>query len=543
MKKKLKGITNLFAFTLIELMAVIVILAIVSLIAVPIILDVVDETKLSAGKSTANMIYNGINSYCASEDMKYQLDNNYKRICTSSMTIEDIKTMVNLGNAEIIEVIYNDKIIWLKIKVNGYFFSLKDNVMVEGDYDNPYDDSNQPIINSIINNKYFNINSNGENAQETTDGINAAIKYANENKIQNIKLEKGTYSIIGYSEGENFGGIKLLSNIYFDLNGSTIIQISNDKSKYSNIIMKDLENVKLFNGILIGDKDSHTYVNYELGDTHEWGHGVNVLGSNNVEIYGLEIYNMTGDGIYLAGGSKNENSTNVSVHDCNIYYNRRQGISIISADMINIYKNKIHDISGTKPAAGIDLESNNEEEKINNIKIYENEFYNFENDVAISLIRYVYDVEIYSNIITNGNINANDTRNLLNIHDNNLKNSSIQLLSSDGNISVGYYLNNLIVEKNEIETGDILIQGANQFNVSNNVVKNGYIGAADCSGEMFNNNVVNTTGIQRQFAYALDSIRESGSYTLKHSGNEAEGNFKEVYSIDYKYYTLNEITN
>ena len=45
-----------FGFTLIELLAVIIILAIVALIATPIILDVVKDARISAGKSEAQMI-------------------------------------------------------------------------------------------------------------------------------------------------------------------------------------------------------------------------------------------------------------------------------------------------------------------------------------------------------------------------------------------------------------------------------------------------------------------------------------------------------
>ena len=70
------------------MLAVIIILAIVALIATPIILDVVEDAKKSAGLSEANMIYSGINNYCATEDVKYQLDNNYTRICITSMDKE-----------------------------------------------------------------------------------------------------------------------------------------------------------------------------------------------------------------------------------------------------------------------------------------------------------------------------------------------------------------------------------------------------------------------------------------------------------------------
>ena len=131
MKKKEKG------FTLIELLAVIIILAIVALIATPIILDVVEDARKSAGLSEANMIYSGINNYCATEDIKVQMNSSYTAICKSGMLTTDVEKMVNLGNAEVLEIEYTDKLTWLKVKSNGHTYSLQDNAMVEGDLDKP----------------------------------------------------------------------------------------------------------------------------------------------------------------------------------------------------------------------------------------------------------------------------------------------------------------------------------------------------------------------------------------------------------------------
>ena len=81
-----------FGFTLIELLAVIIILAIVALIATPIILDVVEDARISAGKSN------------------------------------DVPTMVNLGNAEIISINYDGtKLTELVIESNNHTFTLCSN--------------------------------------------------------------------------------------------------------------------------------------------------------------------------------------------------------------------------------------------------------------------------------------------------------------------------------------------------------------------------------------------------------------------------------
>ncbi len=118
--KKLKS-----AFTLIELLAVIIILAIVALIATPIILDVIEDAKISAGRSEANMILGGINNYCATEDVKAQMNEDYVRICTSSLDAEKVKEMVNLGNATIDKIVYNgDKLTELEITSNNHTFTL-----------------------------------------------------------------------------------------------------------------------------------------------------------------------------------------------------------------------------------------------------------------------------------------------------------------------------------------------------------------------------------------------------------------------------------
>ena len=112
-------------FTLIELLAVIIILAIVALIATPIILNVIEDARISAGRSEASMIYTGINNYCATEDMKYQLDNSYSKICTTSMNTDTVSQMVNLGNASITSISYDgSKLTNLVIESNSHTFTL-----------------------------------------------------------------------------------------------------------------------------------------------------------------------------------------------------------------------------------------------------------------------------------------------------------------------------------------------------------------------------------------------------------------------------------
>lgn len=111
-------------FTLIELLAVIIILAIVAIVATPIILNVINDARVSAGRSEAQMIYSGINNYCAASAMKNELDGSTD-ICADGVTIDDVKEMVSLDDAVVTKVTYNgDNLVELIVESNGYKFTL-----------------------------------------------------------------------------------------------------------------------------------------------------------------------------------------------------------------------------------------------------------------------------------------------------------------------------------------------------------------------------------------------------------------------------------
>lgn len=112
-------------FTLIELLAVIIILAIVALIATPIILDVIEDARISTGRSEASIIYNGITNYCLNEEMTAQLNPGYSRICTPDMDKTKVSDMVNLGSATVDELVYDgEKLTTLVITSNNHKFRL-----------------------------------------------------------------------------------------------------------------------------------------------------------------------------------------------------------------------------------------------------------------------------------------------------------------------------------------------------------------------------------------------------------------------------------
>ena len=331
-----------------------------------------------------------------------------------------------------------------------------------GLYGNPIDESTQ-----IINNAFFGIDNSGN--KECGKQISKAIEYANKNNIEYIKLEKGTYLIDSTTEEKS---IRMQDNIVLDLNTSTVIQEANSSPSYSIIKIENNKNVTIKNGIIKGDKNQHDYDS--VNSSHQWGIGIDIRGSKDIMLDNIEIYETTGDGVYVANiqGSNKIYVENVTIKNMNIHDCRRQGISIISGDNINIYNNEIHNIKGNSPQAAIDLESNycnDNTEKINNVKIRENKLYDLGANVAIQLYRYVYNVDIYENEIT-GNIKGYDGKEKINIYENKIKNSIISFNITEKYSQAGHFVNELNIHNNICDNSQIIIRNVNNATIKNNVI-------------------------------------------------------------------------
>ena len=308
---------------------------------------------------------------------------------------------------------------------------------------------NQELINSEtseINIDFFEIDKTGE--KECTEGINQAIRYAHRNNIEYIKFPKGKYLVNGDREHTQEGGIILQSNLTLDLNESIVIQKDSKSPYYCIIDINNVENVRVINGTISGDRENHDYNTIE--SSHQWGMGIEIKNATNIEIKNLEIVNATGDAIYITGNSQNVDISNCKLSEC-----RRQGISIISGKNINIYQNEIYKISGNTPQSGIDLESNFDNESIENVKIYENVFYNFGNNIAIQLCRYIKNVEITHNSIQGKIICYNCYEEFV-IKDNVIDNGGIDIQEL-----YGWEIGNVSILNNKITNSYISIKDVN----------------------------------------------------------------------------------
>lgn len=333
-------------------------------------------------------------------------------------------------------------------------------------YGEPIDDNS-----GIINNQYFGIKSDGTDAKQTTKGICDAIEYANKNNIEYVKLEEGRYLINGEGERYEEKGIILKSNITLDLNNSIVMHEPCSSERYTIINLYNVENVTVCNGQIIGDRDRHDY--NKIKGSHQWGFGVEINGSSNIQIHNLQINNTTGDGIVISGAYDNgkmKTCNNIDIKNNNISCSRRQGISVTTGTNINIYQNEIHQISGTAPQTGIDLESDFTSDSIESVRIYDNIFYGSASNIAIQLCKYIKNVEISNNKIQGKIVcyNCNEKFDILN---NTISNGGIELQEIYGieieNIGI---LNNKIINSyisiKDIRTDELKFEGNKLENTS-----------------------------------------------------------------------------
>lgn len=400
-------------------------------------------------------------------------------------------------------------------------------------YENPID-----LETGIISNEYFNIDSNGKNAQKTTDGINKAIKYAQKNNIKNIKLELGKYQVIGYNNS-SYRGLTMQSNINLDLNGSTIIQEPNDKYAYANISMYGIENATITNGIIMGDTDKHIY-NQENGKTHEGGYGISIIDCKNIKLTNLEIYNMTGDGINLYGVNKGEKiDDDVVIENCNIHDCRRQGITIGCGENITIQNNEIHNIRGTAPQSGIDIEGNFQSEITDKVLINNNKIYDIEGEDALLLVGFIKNLEINFNEIEK-NILVYDAKESITLKNNKIKNAIVNFSNDYTNMRAGHNIKNLNFTENYLENSSLKLSKVWGAEIEDNIIINGNIENASGSCKIYNNHLKNE---KESFDIAINLSNISGhteKYTASLRNNTINGNYKEKIKIDENFYTIEE---
>jgi polygalacturonase len=151
-----------------------------------------------------------------------------------------------------------------------------------------------------------------------------------------------------------WGGLRIKSGVTLDLNGAELRALPSAEGSGAVVQAYKASGWRIVGpGRIIGERAEHR------GKTGEWGHGIAVYGGSDWKVGpDLEVAGCWGDGIYAGyvPGHPESRTTGFTVEGVHIHDCRRNGISIVGAGRGIIRAVDIHDIDGTSPMAGIDLE-------------------------------------------------------------------------------------------------------------------------------------------------------------------------------------------
>jgi hypothetical protein len=177
-----------------------------------------------------------------------------------------------------------------------------------------------------------------------------------------VLVPDGVYMVDAASETR----LKIRNDTTLKLSpGATIKAIPNGAPNYALLTIAGSSNVTVTGGTLEGDRAQHT------GKTGEWGMGLSIIdGAKNVTVIGVTSKEMWGDGFYLDGAR--------GVTFCSVVadHNRRQSLSVIEVDLLEVTSSVFSNTQGTRPSAGIDLEPDDVKQQISNVRIHSSKFLN-----------------------------------------------------------------------------------------------------------------------------------------------------------------------
>ena len=296
-------------FTLIELLAVIIILAIIALIATPIILNVINDARKSAGLSESEMIMSGINNYCATSAMKAQLDGSID-ICTDEdgVTIDEVSKMVNLGNAKVEKVTYiNGKVTELVIESNNNKYELQPdgNFSVNGEVTDPEEPVNPEQQYALLTTgqQFSQILFESSSLEFDTKIIFTQDKAPSDVQLKDLSANKDMSIVSWYNSEDGYHISTQDENIKirFNEDSSNMIDLAGCTVEIIGLEITDTSLVKNFDGFL---KNGTIMYNFNF---------------SNLDLTNLEITTNIFENVNFTEGQINMNNWQIGNSNNNIF--------------------------------------------------------------------------------------------------------------------------------------------------------------------------------------------------------------------------------
>ena len=205
------------------------------------------------------------------------------------------------------------------------------------------------LPNTLSNPNLVNVRDSGAVGDGATDDTAAFAR-----AIATLALTGGTIFVpAGVYLIDPVQAVRLTDNLTLSLAPDAVLQAIPVTSANTGIIwVRNAKNVRVEGGTIVGERNGH------LGTTGEWGMGIRCEGSSDMTIDGVNVRDCWGDGIYVGNSAANRESQRVTITNCTVRNNRRQGLSMVGCIGGLIADSEFTDTNGTGPEAGIDLEPN-----------------------------------------------------------------------------------------------------------------------------------------------------------------------------------------
>lgn len=329
-------------------------------------------------------------------------------------------------------------------------------------------------FDKIINCQWFG--TKGDGIQDDTTPLQNCFNNASGLEIT---VPLGTYLINPSTS------LSIKSNTILSLSKGAILMCqSTSLTNYNVLLIGDVENIHIIGGTIDGGRNSH------IGTTGEWGHCISILGSSNVNIDNTHFINAWGDGLYIGDDGSGNGCNNITVNGCIIDNNRRNGISVISANTTIIKSCRISNTNGTPPAYCIDIEPN-ATDVVNNVTISDCTFLSSNTAVGINT-----NAASVSNIfINNSNSDSSITSNCFSFSGTNLI-TNVVLNNFNATGGYGIYAQN--IDGLTISNGflasttgpSIYIKDCNHANINSNVIDGQQVELTNNINILISNNVL-----------------------------------------------------
>lgn len=161
------------------------------------------------------------------------------------------------------------------------------------------------------------------------------------------------------------GPVMVPSNVRIELAAGTVLMAKSGFAPHDRLLnITNATNVTIIgNGATVRMPKSE----YMEGEQR---HGVFIFGSSDVQIHDLVSRDSGGDGFYIGRSSKpGTHSRRVLLNNCRAINNRRQGLSIVSGEDIEVRGGIYESTGGTAPQYGIDIEPNSGGDLIRNVRL------------------------------------------------------------------------------------------------------------------------------------------------------------------------------